>query len=297
MKKIVCVWLLIALVLGSGLTLAEMPREDRAGNPIAVPETVETIVSLAPSITRVIVDIGLGEKLVAVDTFSEGIEGVPENALVFDIMTPDAEQIVALSPDLVLLSSMTLVDGQDPLAMLLELEICVAFIPSSDSIEGILEDTLFIGTVAGNVEGAQALCDTLTAAIEAYRVETDTPVSVYFEISPMPYLYSFGSDTFLNEIIELLGGRNIFADQISWISVSEEAVIAANPAIIFTNADWQEDAVGEILGRAGWESVEAVENETVFLIEADASSQPNHRIVIVLEAMAEAMRERQGLSR
>lgn len=289
MKRTVAAWILaLAILLICLPGLADMPSEDRAGNPIAIPAQVDTIVSLAPSITRVIADIGMAEKLVAIDIYSVGIEGVPEGLPAFEIMTPDLERIIALAPDLVLVSGMSLAGGDDPFAVLAENDICVAYIPSSGSIAGILQDTLFIGQAAGNEDGAQALNDTLEAAIESLRVQTDEPVPVFFEIS---FPYSLGSDTFLNEMIEILGGANIFADQAGWITVSDEAVIAAAPEIIFTNADWMEDPVGAILARDGWESIPAVENERVYLIEGDASSQPNHRIIIALEEMAKAFEQ------
>lgn len=291
MKKIVTAWILALVLLMTGaLALAEMPTQDRAGNPLAVPEKVETIASLAPSITQVLIDLGMADKIIAVDTYSAGSKGLDETLPAFEMMAPDMEQMIALNPDIVFVTGMSLSDGSDPFTALTDVGIAVAYIPSSNSIDGIMEDNLFIGQVAGNEEGAKELNDKLATAIDSFRVETDAPIPVYFEISPAPYLYSFGSGTFLNEMIELLGGKNIFVDQEGWISVSDEAVIAAQPEIIFTNVNWEEDAVGKILAREGWESVPAVENGKVFLIDADASSQANHRIVYALEEMAEALK-------
>lgn len=290
-RKFLGLLLAIVLSLGLGQAYAAMPTEDRAGNPISVPETVSTIVSLSPSITQVILDLGMGDKLVAVDTYSMDTKGLPEGLLAFDMMSPDMEQIVALAPDLVLVTGMALVSGDDPFVKLQELGTAVAIIPSSDSLAGIQEDVRFIGTVVGNEAGAQVLNDTLSEAIEAYRVTTDTPVSVYFEISALPNLYSFGSGTFLNEMIELLGGQNIFADQQGWLSISEEAVIQAAPEIIFTNMPEDMDAVDGILARNGWGSVPAVESGRVYQVDPDSSSQSNHRVVKALEEMAAAMAE------
>ena len=56
---------------------------------------------------------------------------------------------------------------------------------------------------------------------------------------------------FLNEMIELIGATNIFADQDGWIPVSAEQVVAANPDVIITNADYMEGAVAEIEAREG----------------------------------------------
>lgn len=292
MKKSLAVWIVLLVFCSISITgSAQTQMEDRAGNLITQPQEVGTIISLAPSITEVLVDLGLADKLVAIDLYSADIAGVPENLPKFDMMTPDMEQILSLSPDLVLASDMMLVDGGDQLTGLSAFGICVAYIPSSASIAGILEDILFIGTITGNADGAQSLCDELTAVIDGLRTETDNPVSVYFEISPSPYLYSFGTGTFLNEIIELLGGENIFAGQQGWLNVSDEAVIAANPDVIFTNITYIEDAIGEILAREGWETVSAIENSRVYLIDADASSRPNHRILYAIAAMAEAFEE------
>lgn len=289
-KRILTVWaLLLVLLMVSACAIADAPAQDRAGNPIAVPEKVERVISLAPSVTQVIIDLGLSDKLVAVDTYSAGTKGLPEGLPAFDMMAPDMEQIVALAPDVVLVTGLLMLEGVDQLAKLTDLGICVAYIPSSTGIDGILLDTQFVGDVVGDPEGAKALNDELTAAIDALRAVTDTPISVYFEVGSAPSLYSFGADTFLNEMIELIGGKNIFADQNSWLSVSEESVIAANPAVIFTNEVWVEDAVGAIAARKGWENVDAVKNGRIYQISDDASSQPNHRIRIALEEMAAAL--------
>lgn len=286
MKRILTAWLLALVMLCGGVVaLADFPTVDRAGNALEIPASVERIASLAPSITQVIIDLGMADKLVAVDTYSMGSKDLPEDMPAFSMMTPDMEQLIALEPDVVLVTGMSLSDGSDPFEPLKAVGGCVAYIPSSTSIEGILEDTLFIGQIVGNEEGAKALNATLSEAIEGFRVETDEPIPVFFEIG---FPYSFGSGTFLNEMIEILGGVNIFADQEGWITVSDEAVIAAAPQIIFTNADWNPDAVNEILARPGWESIPAVENGDVYLINGDASSQANHRIVIALEEMAAA---------
>ncbi|MCL1964824.1 MAG: ABC transporter substrate-binding protein [Firmicutes bacterium] len=288
MKKTQALLLCLALLCVSACAMADVPARDRAGNAIAVPQTVQTIVSLAPSITRVIVDLGMGDRLVAVDMYSVGIEGLPEDLPALDAMAPDAERLIALMPDIVLASGMSLVGEGDALNMLTDLGVCVAYIPSSNSIAGIMDDILFIGQAVGNEEGSLALCDAMTAAIDALRAEASEPVPVYFEIGSMPALYSFGSDTFLDEMITLLGGRNIFGDKQGWLSVADESVIALSPAIIFTNEDWNPNAVQDIISRPGWESVDAVTKGKVFLIDGNASSQPNHRIVLALEEMAKA---------
>ena len=93
MKKLFALLLAFALCLCAGALAA--PSEDRAGEPISLPETIEKIVSMAPSTTRVLTDLGLGDKLLAVDSYSAMYQ--PELAALpqFDMMTPDAEQLEA----------------------------------------------------------------------------------------------------------------------------------------------------------------------------------------------------------
>lgn len=286
-KRMIAWLLALALACTGGLALAA-PAQDRMGNPIDLPETVGAIVSLAPSTTQVLADLGAADRIVAIDTYSLGTKDLPEGLPAFDMMAPDVEQLIALSPDVVFVTGMMLVEG-DPLQQLTDMGIAVAYIPSSNTIADIQEDILFIGEVVGDAEGAARLVQDMQAQIDLLRVETDEPIPVYFEVGAEPGLYSFGAGTFLNEMIELVGGKNIFADQEGWLSVSDESVIAADPQVIFTNDYMGEAAAEGILARTGWEEVSAVKEGRVFYIDSDASAQPNHRIVEALKQMAEAM--------
>ena len=132
---------------------------DRSGNEIVIPEEVNKIISMAPSTTQVLVDLGLGDKIVACDTYSFASYGDSLTADIhqFDMMTPDQEQIVALGADVVFTSGMSSKDGDDAFASVREAGICVADIPSSASLADIQEDIRFIGKVVGKEAEADAL--------------------------------------------------------------------------------------------------------------------------------------------
>jgi iron complex transport system substrate-binding protein len=271
---------------------AQLPAEDRAGNKIVIPSEINKIISISPSNTEIIVDLGLGDKLVAVDKYSGDIEGIPENIPYFDIMNPDVEQLVALEPDIIYATGMSMSQGNDPFKPIKDLGITVAYIPASDSIEGIYDDIMFIADSLQVSGKGQELADTMKTKIDTFKEIGSTienKKTVYFEIAGAPNLYSFGSGVFLNEMIELLGAENILAEQEKWISVSDEVIVAANPDIILTNVDYIENAVDEIKNRAGWENVTAIKNNDVYYIDRDASSLSNHNIVKALEQMAEVI--------
>ena len=259
-----------------------LPSKDRAGNEITIPSEVNKIISISPSNTEIIVDLGLADKLIAVDKYSKDIEGIPENLMYFDIMNPDVEQLVALEPDIIFATGMSMSEGNDPFRPIKDLGIAVAYIPSSDSIEGIYEDIMFIADSLQASSNGQKLVNNMKAKIEEFRKIGSTikdKKTVYFEITNAPNLYSFGNGVFLNEMIEIIGAENILASQDKWISVAGENVVAANPDVILTTE--------EIKNREGWENITAVKNNDIYYIDKDASSLPNHNIVKALKQMAE----------
>ena len=90
-------------------------------------------------------------------------------------------------------------------------------------------------------------------------------------------------------MIEWIGGENILSDVTGWTSVEGETVVAADPDVIFTNVDYVDDPVGEILGRDGWAGVTAIINGDVYEIDKNASAQPNQNIIVAMQQMAEAL--------
>lgn len=288
-RKLLSALLVIVMMLTTAAFAA--PAQDRAGNDIAIPAEVNRIISLAPATTQIIESLGMKDKLVAVDTqtplYVEGVSELPQ----FDMMQPDIEQIAALLPDVIFTSGMSYVED-NPFTMLVDMGVCVIEIPSSSSIEGVKEDIVFTAACLGKEAEGQAIADEMQAKIDeiaAIGATIEEKKTVLFEISALPYIYSFGSGTFLDEMINLIGAENIFADQFSWLSVNEEDAVAANPDVILTSVNYIEDPIGEILSRAGWDVVTAVANNDVHYIDNGKSSLPNQYIVDALIEMAVAV--------
>lgn len=307
MKKFLSIVLIFALSISILVACQQKPQEDDTnvgdksdpitvtdslGNEVNIPEDIESIISMGPSITEVLVELGLGDKIIAVDTYSTEIEGLKADLPAIDMMAPDVEKIIELDADLILATTMIMVEGEDPLSQLREGDTALAYIQTSESIEGIYEDIEFISKVVNKEDEGKEIVDKMKKEIDEYKAIGDTITDkkkVYFEIGESPDLYSFGKGNFLDEMISLLGAENILSDEGSWITTSEEAVISANPDVILTNVSYVEDAVGQIKARKGWENVEAIKNDTVYYIDDNNSSQPNHNIVKALEEMAKAI--------
>ena len=305
MKNFKKIFFVLAMLLAAGTMVfaggakeASLPSidltVDRAGAPITLPAKVERIISMAPSTTEVLIDLGLADKIIAADTNTKKDGLLKHDIPYFDMMKPDAEKLIALKPDVVFISGMSNAKGNTPFSPLIDAGICVVNIPSSSSIEAVYLDIAYIAAVVKQEEKGAKIIANMKKEIEAVRkkgaaIAQDKKKTVYFEIGAAPYMYSLGTGTFINEMIEIIGAQNILADQKSWIAVSDEMVLAKDPDVILTNVSYIPNPIDEIMARSGWASLKAVKSKKVFGIDTNSSSRPNHNIIKALKEMAKAV--------
>ena len=271
-----------------------VPDKDRCGNEIKVPEKVEKIVSMAPSTTQILIDLGYADQIIACDTYSAASYGSALKADIpqFDMMTPDNEQIAALEADIVFTTGMSYSKGENVYAAVKEIGVCVADIPSSSSLEEIKEDIRFIGACIGANDKAEEIVGKMEESIKEIqeitaKIPEEEKKTVLFELSTptadYPEIYSCGYTTYIHEILTITGLKSVTGNEEStWISISEEAAIAANPDVILSADTYTPDVVNVILGTKGWENVNAVKNQEVYKIDGDTISRPNHHVIDVM---------------
>ena len=294
MKKILALIMTLSIFVLSGCSSqTDRMVTDREGTEVNIPTKIEKIISTAPSNTEVLMALGLGDKLVAIDKYSTDIEGINTELPQIDFLNPDAETIIGLEPDIVIASGHNKTGSvEDPFKAISEAGIPVVYIPSSDSIDGIYKDIEFIADVVNERSKGKEIVDDMKAQVEEIKAIGDTITdkkSVYFEISPAPYLSILGKSTFLNEMIEIIGAKNIFENEEGWISPTAEAIIDANPDVIITNAGYMENPTEEIKSRDAWENINAIKNNEVYLVDQNASSRPSQNVIKALEQMAKAV--------
>ena len=294
MKEILALIMTLSIFVLSGCSSqTDRMVTDREGTEVNIPTKIEKIISTAPSNTEVLMALGLGDKLVAIDKYSTDIEGINTELPQIDFLNPDAETIIGLEPDIVIASGHNKTGSvEDPFKAISEAGIPVVYIPSSDSIDGIYKDIEFIADVVNERSKGKEIVDDMKAQVEEIKAIGDTITdkkSVYFEISPAPYLSSFGKSTFLNEMIEIIGAKNIFENEEGWVSPTAEAIIDANPDVIITNAGYMENPTEEIKSRDAWENINAIKNNEVYLVDQNASSRPSQNVIKALEQMAKAV--------
>lgn len=249
------------------------------------------LISTAADITEILGGLGLNDAVVAADTYSSDVSGISAEICTLDYMNPNIEAILGLSPDVVFVSGSSTDGTVDPYSALKDSGVNVVYIPTALSIDGIKENIALIADAVDKKDESDKLIKEIDDAVANAKAKADglEKVSVYFEIGAAPWLYSFGSGTFLNDIITICGGENIYAEQSGWLSNTEESVLTANPSVIITNVMYDGYDSAEILSRPGWDTIDAVKNSRVVSVDANASSRGSQNIVKAIEEISKAI--------
>lgn len=262
----------------------EQTITDDFGRTLLIPDNPQRIVSLAPSATEILFVLGLEGRIVGVDDNSDYPEAVKEIQKVGGWI-PDLEKIVALKPDLVLVSDMTSVE------LIASLEgkgltiVCLA----PKTVYGVIQDINLVGQITGKPDVAEAVAEKLEQRIITItRVTRNTELyrpTVYLEYYPY---WTFGLGSFGNDLISMAGGRNIAADAAAeYFNVSNEYIVGGNPEIIiFTLSQYTTTTVEDIRNRPGFNTIDAVKNNRIYTIDDNILSRPGPRIVDALEVLA-----------
>ncbi|MCM3586635.1 ABC transporter substrate-binding protein [Mesobacillus maritimus] len=260
---------------------------DDRGKEILFEKTPETVVSLQPSNTEILFEIGVGDKVIGVTEFDNFPEEVSEIEVVSDTVVFNAERIIELDPDVVIAYT---IGDENAITPLEEAGIPVFVIESASAFEDVYSDIKQISKVMGVEETGEELVANIQSRIEDVKKTGEVIESakkVYLEISPAPEIFTTGKNTFQQEILDHAGVENVFLDQEGWIKLSEEDVIKRNPEIIATTVYYTEDPLAEIKGRNGWNEIQAIQNEQVFQLDGDILSRPGPRIAEAVEMVAE----------
>ena len=291
MKKILIV---IAIILLTGCNAAK--------GKLATAGNFTRVISTAPSNTEIIVDLGQAFKLVAIDKHSADIDGIPADLPLLDFFFPDAEVIINLNPDLILASGHNPTgSGEDPFRLLREMNIPVVYISMSKSINDIYDDIALIAELLqAGLEG-EILIAAMKRQVEDITDKTSQIISaeqadgqfvsrtVYFEISSAPQMMSFGKDSFIHDMISIIGARNIFENKNWLVQPGAETIITLNPDIILTNVNYIDDPISEIKNRPGFNHINAVKNNRIYYIDTNSSVRASARVVLALQQMSEAV--------
>lgn len=282
--------LTISIALANAYPLAVC---DDFGREVTIEKKPERIISMCPSNTEVLFAIGAGDRVVGVTEYCEyppkimEMKEKGELEVIGGYTTPSIEEIVALDPDLILAHDLT---QKEVFYRLEELNYTVFVIESAKSINGTLEDIQVIGKMVGEEETASELVERMEERIEGIINKTgraEKPKVAH--IAWHEPLWVCGREEFADDLIEIVGGENIFSDKKGWTTVSLEELIERNPDVIIVPIG--HGAAGDkpfwfFFEEERLRDVSAVENGRIYPIDADIVSRSGPRIVQALEEFA-----------
>jgi iron complex transport system substrate-binding protein len=258
----------------------------------------QRIVSTAPSITELLYALGLGDRVVGVDRFSRYPVEALRKPKIGDYANPNLETIASLRPDLVIIP-VNPVKLAERLAVLrlkvLEID--------QESIAKLYESFRIVGETAGAGAQAAKLASTVRSQLDAIRARAAPfkRTRMMFVVGRTPNrldgLIVVGQASYLNEIITLAGGENVFRNAVaSYPGVSLEEVLARNPDVIVDMGDMA-DTVGvtdqhkrEVTSLwARLASVNAVKQHRVHAVASDIYVVPGPRVVDAAKAFFEML--------
>lgn len=295
--------ILLALIILTGACSAPTPTAepvpvsqaitiaDGLGRTITLSSPASRIVSLAPSTTEILFALGLGDRVVGRDSFSD----YPEAALkIVDIgggfTELNLELILAQKPDLILASSLT---SDEQIQALENAGLTVFAVENPKDFPGVYQNLRTVARLTGGETAAESLIadmQTRVAAVEAVVAEISDRPLVFYEIdgTDPSAIWAPGPGSFIDTMIRMAGGDNLSATlSDEWVQISLEELIARDPDLILLgDATWGGVTVEGVTQRVGWDSLSAVKNGQVFPFDDNLVSRPGPRLVDGLEALA-----------
>lgn len=263
---------------------------DMTGREVSLDAPAEKVVVLTAGDCEIVYALGCGDRVVGRGAYCNYPEEVYNIVSVNSGSETNVEEIIALEPDAVIMSTM---DQTEEQVNALEKAGIKTFVSNANNIEETYEAIEMIGKILGVEDKANEVIQGMKDAFAEITVDeaSDDVKTVYFEVSPLEYgLWTAGNNTYMNEICEMLGVKNIFDDVDGWAEISQEQVIERNPDYIVTITMYYGEGptpVEEIMGRAGWEGINAIQNGKVLNANSDEISRPAPRLVDAAQALAE----------
>ena len=253
---------------------------DMTGREITLDEPATRIVALTPSDCEILYAIGAGDLLVGRGKYCDYPAEVLDIPAVESGSDTNIEQIVELQPQVLIMSTMSQTDEQ-----VQQLEAAGIHVVVSDAqdIDGVYTTINMIGELVGKQDEAASVVESMQKTFDEVKANAgDGTKTIYFEVSPLEYgLWTAGTGTFMDEIANMMGLKNCFADVEGWAAISEEQVLERNPDYILTISMYYGEGPTpeeEIASRAGWENVTAVKNGKILNLQNNELSRPAPRL-------------------
>lgn len=249
--------------------------------PLAA-SAAQRVVSLAPSLSEIMLELDAGDLLVGVLDGGERPAALVDVASVGRYGQVEMETLLSLQPDLVLLWPHSIPRSQREQLQQFGIPVLVA---EPAKLEQLAEQFALIGAAVGRAEQGERLSAQFREGLARLR-ETharEQPLRVFYQVWNRP-LYTLGGQQIISEAIGVCGGRNIFADlSLPAPQVSVEAVLARDPEVILAGSGAQLEQW------EAWHQLNAVRNERLLEVPDKGLERPSFQMLGAIGKLCEVM--------
>lgn len=277
---------LAGLLLALALPAQALDITDDAGHVTRLAAPAQRIVSLLPSLTETVCELGACARLVGVDRYSNFPASVNALPKLGGLDDTNVEMIAALKPDVVLLAMSSRVSER---LRGLGLKVIALEPRSYKDVQRVLGT---VGQVLG-VPDAQRVWRYIDAGVSAAAASVPPSargVRVYYEVASG--MWGAGESSFMGETLTRLGAANILPAALGpFPKINPEFVVKANPGLIMIGTRSAEN----LAGRPGWDRIDAIQRGRVCVFkpeEGDILSRPGPRMAEAAQIMAKCLREK-----
>lgn len=285
--KVIYLFIILAVILAACSTNSDKSTKNEQSE-----KSYDRIISLIPSNTEILYELGLGDKVVGVSTVDDYPKEVKDKKQ-FDAMKLNKEALLKAKPDLILAhESQKSTDGK-VLNGLKDSGVKVVYVKDAQSIDEMYETFKQVGKVTGKEKEANALVKETKNNIK--KVVNSVPKDaksqkVFMEVSSEPEIYTAGKNTFFDDMLKQLKAKNSFSNLDGWQKVSKESIIKKNPDVMISTMGISEKDYQQIIDkRGGFESLNAVQKGRIEAVNGDQISRPGPRIDDGLKALRDAI--------
>jgi len=291
-------FILLSLVLLPSMSCASPPLgetrspvdiTDQLGRAVKLDKIPKRIISIAPSNTEILFALGLAESLEAVTNYCNYPPEAKQKPSIGGFSTPNIEELVALSPDLVLATSI----HQKSVIPNLEQRGITVFALAPKTLDEVLEAISLVGKITGKEKEASKLVAEMKNRIKAV---TDKTGSLSQEQRPRVLyitwhdpLKTAGAGTLNDELIQKAGGTNVARDLTGYAGITLEAVVGANPEVMIAGVGMGTGADAPLqfaLTEPRLRNTDARQHNRIYAIDVDIVGRAGPRITDALEQFA-----------
>lgn len=289
-----CLALLVALCAWPACSTSRFSESgkrlftDELGRAVNIAPNPQRLISLAPSITETLFALGVGKRIVGVTSYCDFPAEARLKEKVGDTLNPNLERIIALKPDLVIITTASQLENLT--RRLDQLQIPV-YVINPRTVKGVIASIRHLGEVTGTASRASEIAAEMERRIGhlQQQVQSLQRPRVFYLLQTEPIITA-GRNTFINDLINLAGGQSISAEETAdYPQFSRETAIARAPEVIIAPASHGSELVSRERLQRDFATTPAVRHHRIIVVNPDLVDRPGPRIVEGLEQLARGL--------